>query len=239
MYLYVACSGVLDENPTAPKGVASLLLVYSAATGALLAQHRFAGDMFNSAPLVVTPSPGTGAASHVILTTATGQVIAYAAGPAGVAAGPAWSTSGDIAGVPASELPSSTYSFLSATPLGTLLVTTTAGGAGWQKEKGWFAVINGVYPPAAATAPAPRAGLSAGAAAGIALGVLGAVAVGAYFTIPAFAAGVAAGGSALKGGLSSLASFASNEVVGGSAGGARASFAGSGGGYGSVGSGAA
>ena len=138
---------MLDENPTAPKGVASLLLVYSAASGALLAQHRFAGDMFNSAPLVVTPSPGTGAASHVILTTATGQVIAYAAGPAGVAAGPAWSTLGDIAGVPATELPSSTYSFLSATPLGTLLVTTTAGGAGWQKEKAWFAVINGVYPP--------------------------------------------------------------------------------------------
>jgi hypothetical protein len=39
----------------------------------LVAQHRFNGDMFNSAPLIVAGSSGGGAV-NVILTTARGFV---------------------------------------------------------------------------------------------------------------------------------------------------------------------
>ncbi len=193
---------------------------------------------------MVVPASGTGAASHVVLSTALGSLYYYASGPAGVARGPLAVVAGEIGGVPPGELPSSTYSFLSATPSGTLLVTTTAGGVEWAKEKAWFAVVNGAVPPLGGGAG--RAGLGAGAVAGIVLGTLlgvGVVGAGLYAKVPAFAGAVDAVGGGLKAGFSNLAAVASNDAGGGGGGfremGAKSTaapaFGGSGGSYGAVG----
>jgi hypothetical protein len=151
----------------------------------------------------------------VFVSSALGNIYAFAPGAA-AGGGPLWKTA-DLRSqaIPADALPSSTYSFLSATIAGTLLVTTTAGGANWQTEKAFVAIVNGVFPPPGAAAR----GLSSGAAAGIAIGVLagaGALAALAYLRVPAFAStvdgllasvGVGGGGGSGKAFLGSKAGF--------------------------------
>jgi hypothetical protein len=103
--------------------------------------------MFNSAPLVVTPGNGsetTGA--RVYLTSSRGGIYCYAAGAA-VGDGPVWTTFGEIGAVPEAEPAETTYSYLSVTPQGTLLVAGPAPGAGWRDGKYVYAIVNGVCTP--------------------------------------------------------------------------------------------
>jgi hypothetical protein len=130
--LFVATSGAVDEDPLARKGWASTLSVFNTSTGDLLATYRTGADLYNSAPLVVTGYDG----SIVLLSTAGGDVLAFAATVDGVNAGPLW-RSPDLPAIPPEDIPASTYAFLSITPMGTLLATVSAGGANWQQEKAY------------------------------------------------------------------------------------------------------
>jgi hypothetical protein len=160
--------------------------------------------MFNSAPLVVTPSGGSDAANaRVFVTTTRGGVYCYAAGAA-VGNGPVWTTYGEIGAVPDSELPESTYSYISVTSQGTLLVTGPAPGADWQDEKYVYAIVNGVQTP---SNPGPAPGLGAGTVVGIlAVAVLVAGAGGgfAYVRVPGFRSAVDSTSAAVKNGFSKL-----------------------------------
>jgi hypothetical protein len=128
--LVVVTSGALSEDVFAREGWASTLSLIDGSSGNVLASYRTSDDLYNSAPLVVTGSDGT----LVMLTTAGGDLLAFAATKAGVTAGPLW-RSADLPPIPDEDLPASTYTFLSITPAGTLLATVSAGGAEWQKEK--------------------------------------------------------------------------------------------------------
>jgi hypothetical protein len=59
-----------------------------------------------------------------------------------------WTTYGEIGAVPDSELAKSTYTYISVTSQGTLLVTGPAPGADWQDENYVYAVVNGLQTPA-------------------------------------------------------------------------------------------
>ena len=155
--LLVATSGVLNEDVFARAGWASTLSLIDGGSGAVLASYRTGTDIYNSAPLVVTGTDGT----IVLLTTAAGDLLAFAATEAGVAAGPMWRSS-DLPGIPAEDLPASTYAFLSITPAGTLLATVSAGGAEWQKEKAFVSAlgrggVGGMLGARAVTRPHVRA----------------------------------------------------------------------------------
>ena len=213
--LYVVASGPVDEKPLGSSGFSSQLWLFSTVDGTLLARHGITGDLYNSAPLVVLGAGSGGKAVSVILTTATGALVSFRAGVSGVTAGWAWSTTGEIGGVPVSELPSSTYSFLAVTPKGTLLVTTTGGGDAWSTEKATFAVVNGVLAPSAPTPP-PSA-LSGAAKAGIAIGVLagvGALMALAYAKVPAVANVLDAFVGGVRLSLAKIAALASNDSRG-------------------------
>lgn len=198
---YVAMSGLAgDEGPEKFQGLGdylSALSVFDTTSGALLATYRFSGDFFNSAPLVVAGSGGVGSVS-VFLTSNTGKLYAFPGGAA-LGGGPSWTTSGEIPGIPLEDLPTSTFSYLSVTASGTLLVTSSAGGADWQDEKSFVAIVNGVFPPSAAAAAA--SGIGAGAKAGIAITVLLVLGGGfgyAYATVPAVKAAVGSLGGAIS-----------------------------------------
>lgn len=160
-----------------------------------IVSYSLANDIFNSAPLVVVYGGGS-AAARVFVTSAKGYVFAFNAG-AGVAAGPVW-MSQDLPAIPDVDLPVSTYCFMSVTPTGTLLVTTSMGGATWNDQKAFVAIVNGVLPLPSSS---PKAGLSAGAKAGITIGVLlslGAAGGVAFFKVPAFASFVNNAASSAK-----------------------------------------
>jgi hypothetical protein len=171
MYVSASASDTLDEtNIGSPSDQVSAIFVFDVTNGKFVGQHRFNGDQFNSAPLVVTGLNGAGS-TNVYVASNGGNIYCYSA--PSVTAGYQW-VSQDVAPIPVDQLPSSTYSYLTVTAQGTLLLTATAGGADWSDEKAVYGIINGVYKPAA---PAPSSsGLSAGAAAGVAIGVIGAMA---------------------------------------------------------------
>jgi len=212
-FLYVAASGNAKEEPILKAGLAgltSVLYVWDVTKGALVASHRFTGDLFNSAPLVVQ---GTSGAPTVFVLSALGTLYAYPGGAA-VAGGPSWVQPGAVNGIPADDLPSSTYAYMSLTPSGTILAVASAGGALWQTEKVYYGIVNGVFPP---NGPAPASGPSPAAAAGIAIGVLGAGAAafaGAYMYVPAFAAAVKAAAAAAQGAASTAVASAGAPAAG-------------------------
>ena len=185
--LYLSASGALnDDSPLARFGYSSALFVFNTATAALTAAHAFPGDLINSAPLVVGGGGGTGVV-RVYVTTALGKLMAFGPGAA-VKAGPVWSAA-ELPAIPLAGLPLSTFSYLAVTYSGTLLVTTTTGGAKWQVQKSFVAIVNGVQAPPSGAAPA-KAGLAPGAAAAVALAVLAAAGGVAYWRVPSVAAAV-------------------------------------------------
>ena len=164
--LLISASATENDETFLYNGVEDLtsaLFAYDTTTGILLDQHRFKRDMFNSAPLVAT---GTDGAVRVYVSTTLGFIYCYAA--SSIAAGPQW-TSQDLAPIPLEDLPLTTYTFLSVTQKGTLLATSTAGGANWQTQKATFAIQNGLLAPSAAAAAAASGALSPPAAAGVSI----------------------------------------------------------------------
>ena len=159
------------------------IFAFDTTTGVLLQQHRFKRDMFNSAPLVVTGSDG---AVNVYVSTTLGNIYCYSA--ASVQSGPLW-VSADLPAIPVEDLPASTYTFLSVTQKGTLLATSTAGGALWQVQKATFAIANGLLTAPGGSNMAAGGALSPPAAAGVSSVVLLLGAAAAYFAygrVPAF-----------------------------------------------------
>ena len=142
--LYIVMSGAVDEDPLNRKGVRSALTVVDTRFGFVLATDEIGvpGDMFCTAPLVLSSASG----SSLLIATTGGLLVGYTGGAPGVADGPAWA-SPDLPTVPLKDFPASTHSFLSTTPAGTVLLTTTAGGSGWKHEKAFVAVANGAFAP--------------------------------------------------------------------------------------------
>jgi hypothetical protein len=236
--VYLVASGYDSITST---GMHSAVFVYPLAGGGKLgAKYRVDGDMYNSAPLLVVSPGNLGGVTRLIVTTTLGQVVAFDAD--NVAAGPAWATSGEVASIPNEDLPQSTYSFLTLTPSGTLLVTASVGGADWADEKAVYAVVNGVLTP-----PAPSAGPNnqvVGVALSITAVLVAAAGFGfAYYKAPGFRRSVDAlassAKSAVTGGRSSYkpAQVQSFTGAGGSggAGDSASAFTGSSGGFNSGG----
>ena len=144
----------------------SAIFAFDSTTGLNTDQHRFKRDMFNSAPLVATGSDG---AVRVYVSTTLGAIFCYA--PGALAGGPLW-VSQDLPPIPTEDLPATTYTFLSVTQKGTLLATSTAGGAKWQTQKATFAIVNGLLSPQQASAAAASGALSPPAAAGVSSAVI-------------------------------------------------------------------
>jgi hypothetical protein len=142
----VSMSGALDEDPLNRKGVQGALAVLDTLDGTLLSTTYLnanatdpAADMFSTAPLVLSSADGT----SVLLATTGGALMSFAAD----GTGPTW-VANELPAIPAEDFPASTYSFLSVTSAGAVLLTTTAGGADWQTEKSFVAVANGAFAPA-------------------------------------------------------------------------------------------
>ena len=157
--------------------------------------------MFNSAPLIIE-STGIVAPQRLFLSTTRGGIYCYSADS--IASGPVWTTYGEIGSVPDSELPESTFSYLSITKSGTLLVTAPAFGGNWSAEKVVYAITNGVLSPPSSPSPS---GLSSAAAAGIgaAAAVVAFAAFGfAYLRMPAFRSTVNGAASSVRGATTSL-----------------------------------
>lgn len=197
--LYIVASGYDSITSTA---MHSGIFVYPFNGGGKLgAKYRVDGDMYNSAPLLVVSPGNLGGATRLILTTTLGRVVAFDA--ANVAAGPVWTTSGEVAAIPNEDLPQSTYSFLTLTPSGSLLVTASVGGADWADEKAVYAIVNGVLTP-----PAPSSGPS-NSVVGVALSITAVLVAAAgfgfaYYKAPGFRRTV-----------DSVASSAKNAITGG------------------------
>jgi hypothetical protein len=154
-------------------------------------------DIFNSAPLVILYSGGIASSYRVFVSSAAGNLYAFGAGSS-VSNGPSF-ISQDLPAIPPENLPQSTFCFLSVTPAGTILATTSMGGSTWNDQKAFVAIVNGVAAPP--RPPAASSGLSAGAKAGIVFGVLSLLAivgVVAFIKIPAFAEAVTNAASAAK-----------------------------------------
>jgi len=196
-YVYVAASSPKNDEVIDPNGRADLisaLYVWNTATGLLIAQYRFNGDLFNSAPLIVQ---GTVGAPRIFLMSALGTLYCFGAAEA-VANGPLWTTPNAVAGIPDDDLPQSTFAYMSLTATGTILVVGSAGGKDWADEKVYSAIVNGVFNPTAAPPMGETPAQTAGIAVGIVV-VIGAAFAGAYFKVPAFTSAVnAAANSASK-----------------------------------------
>lgn len=182
-YIYLAGSGTFQNKViiSGPGDLESALFVWDWTTGVMVSSWRTTGDLFNSPPLVVQGNTND---VRVFVLSSMGTLYAFSGG-VGVSAGPLW-TSPDVTPIPADDLPATTYSYLSVTVSGTLLVTASAGGADWADEKVYHAVVNGIYPPPVAAVPQ---GMSSGATAGVVicvLGIVGASAGFAYYKVPAF-----------------------------------------------------
>jgi hypothetical protein len=214
-YFYVACSGTKDDSTNVPTtaNLESQLLVVDLKTGSIISQHRWAGDMFNSAPLVVTSSVNSVTTTRVYLTTTMGGFYCYNGGEL-VKNGPVWSTQGEVGGVPWDDIPASTFTYLTLTPTGAVLIVSTAGGAYWNDEKVLYAIVNGLKVPLTqssnAISPAVTASLVTG-------GILLAVVAGyvAFLKVPAFASLILGAKSSVMGavGVSSKAGFSSMAVT--------------------------
>ena len=147
--LYVSASGVYnDDIASARFGVTSSLFAFSTDDGSPIGDpYRMDGDIFNSAPMIVSDS-NSQVPTTLLVSSARGFLSAFPSGYQ-VSNGPLWSEP-DFPAIPDEDLPSTTYSFLSATPAGTVLACTSAGGADWQDEKAFVAIANGVLSPSTA-----------------------------------------------------------------------------------------
>lgn len=243
--MFIAASAaVLDKTIiNGAQDLTSAIFAYDVANGRLISTHRLDGDQFNSAPLIVTGSSGSGV-TQVYVSSTLGSIYAYDAG--NLAKGPLWS-SVDVAPIPADDLPQTTYSYLTVTPQGTILLTSTAGGADWEDEKAVYAIVNGIQGPPGASPPANDDSISPGAAVGVTVAVLGAAfAFGwvGYVKSPFVkvlvdegvktASGYAAQAKAAVSGYASVGSSyvgVKSGLLGGSGAGGSSSSAGSGSGY--------
>ena len=142
--VYITASGYPSVTSTV---MHSALMVYALATGKRIGLYRGEDDMFNSAALVVKDSNGM---ERAFITTTRGKVHCFGSGAA-VSAGPLWTTSAEVGAIPDDDVPQSTYSFLTLTPRGTLLITASAGGKDWSDEKTVYAIVNGVLTPPTGT----------------------------------------------------------------------------------------
>jgi hypothetical protein len=132
----------------------SAIWSFDTTTGKLQQSHRLNQDLFNSAPLVVTGSDGV---VNVFVSSTLGNIYCYSS--TALANGWLWRTA-DLAPVPVEDLPASTYTFLSVTQKGTLLATSTAGGATWQDQKATFAIAAGVIGPYPSASPSASISVS-------------------------------------------------------------------------------
>jgi hypothetical protein len=162
--LFVSASATLDDetNINGLDDLTSGLFQFDTLSGLLKSQYRLQRDMFNSAPLVVSSSVDN--IVQVYVSSSLGFLYCFSANS--IANGPLWSSQ-DIAPIPQEDLPATTYSFLSVTQTGTVLVTASAGGDTWQDQKATFAIKNGLINPVvpssnAAAAAAQRASIAAG-----------------------------------------------------------------------------
>lgn len=149
-HIYVVTSGVLNNEVMVenPNDLVSTVQVYSTKSGKPVASHRFTGDLFNSAPLIVVPNNNRHGEARLYVSSSTGKIYAYPLEDR-VSNGYAW-VNKDFEGVPLSSLPSTTYAYMSATEAGTLLVTASNGDASnWMFNKAFYAVVNGVHAPSA------------------------------------------------------------------------------------------
>jgi len=196
--VYLAASGYTVFNL---RDTHTMLASFNGASGALLAKHRFDTDMFNSAPLLITQSSGAG---RLYMSSTKGGMYCYSVDS--IASGPIWSTMGEIGRIPDEELPESTYSYLTVTASGTLLVTGPAPGDLWSTEKYVYAITNGVFtPPTTATS-----GLSTGAVAGIAVtsvAVVGAALVVAYTRVSSFRSAIDGATNAVRSNIPGMSSY--------------------------------
>lgn len=183
----VIAGGYLSITSTA---VIGQIMVYNLADGSLVGKWRTETDMFNSAPLVVAPTDATVGGPRVYVTGTKGNL--YCFDPASPSGGPVWMTSGEIGAIPPEDLPESTYTYITLTPAGTLLITASAGGKDWADEKTVYAIVNGVQTPASS---GPSIGAQA-AIIGTVVGLLLVTAAGggfAYYRVPAFRTKVSEG----------------------------------------------
>lgn len=166
--MYISGSATASDETiiNSVNDLTSVIFVFDVTQGALVGYHRFTGDQFNSPPLVVTGSAGAGS-TRIYLSSTLGNIYCYDAN--NINNGYMW-VSNDIPGIPYDDLPATTYSYLTVTNAGTILLTSTAGGADWSDEKAIFAIVNGVSPPP--TTPDSN-GIAPGAAFGVAVAVLG------------------------------------------------------------------
>jgi len=185
--LYVSASATMNDETYLYNGLQDLtsgLFQYDTASGLLKNDFRLRGDMFNSAPLVVTSSVDN--VVQVYVSSSLGYIFCFAAN--GIATGPLWSSQ-DLAPIPVEDLPATTYTFLAVTQPGTILATSTAGGDSWQTQKATFAIKNGLVNPVVPSSnnAAAAAAQQASVAAGVSITVLILAAVGfwrAYSVVP-------------------------------------------------------
>jgi hypothetical protein len=147
--IVVSASGAYgDDIALARGGYGSALFVFDASTGTNIASWMVDGDVYNSAPLIVDSASGD---RRILVTSAKGYLTGY---PWGIAVneGFLWSER-DFPAIPDEDLPLTTYAFLSATPAGTILATTSAGGDNWRDEKAFVAIVNGAIDPVAPATP--------------------------------------------------------------------------------------
>ena len=152
--LFITASATEKDETFLYNGTADLysaIWSFDTTNGKLQQAHRFNLDMFNSAPLVVSGSDGV---VNVFASSTLGYLYCYSS--TSLATGWLWRTL-DLAPVPIEDLPASTYTFLSVTQKGTLLATSTAGGATWQDQKATFAIASGVVGPFPSASPTPTA----------------------------------------------------------------------------------
>lgn len=150
--LFVSASATELDETFLTNGTADLysaVWAFDTSSGSLLQSFRWAGDMVNSAPLVVTGSDGT---TNVYMSSTLGNIYCFSA--AALANGWLW-RSADLAPIPLEDLPSSTYTFLSVTDKGTLLAVSTEGGATWSDQKAAFAIAGGLVGPSPSPSPSP------------------------------------------------------------------------------------
>ena len=155
--LFITASATEIDETFLTNGTSDLysaIWAFDTVTGKLQQKFRFNMDLFNSAPLVVT---GTDGITNVYVSSTLGNIYCFSS--TALANGWLWRTL-DLAPVPLEDLPASTYTFLSVTQKGTILATSTSGGATWQDQKSTFAVQAGVVGPFPSASPSPTVSLT-------------------------------------------------------------------------------
>jgi hypothetical protein len=144
-YVYVAASATTADSViiTGLADLHSALFVYRASDGALIGSYAVEKDLFTSAPLLVQGAKGH---AQVYITSALGSLYCFGSGkPTGNK--PLWVSAKVYPGIPVELLPTATYSYLSATESGAILVAGGQGGMRYVEGEALYAVVNGVFRP--------------------------------------------------------------------------------------------